>query len=108
MSAIEWLGAALLVSGSLLGIIGGIGILRFPDFYTRLHAVGVTDTLCAGLFLSGLACFFGFSLATVKLALIFFFLLFTSPTACHALAMAAVHGKLEPWKAVDAEKPGGG
>lgn len=99
MSGVDWLGAILLLSGCLLGVIGGIGIVRFPDFYTRLHAAGVTDTLCAGLFLAGLACTFGLSLASVKLAFIFFFLLFTTPTASHALAKAAMRGKLRPWQA---------
>jgi multicomponent Na+:H+ antiporter subunit G len=99
MTAIEWLGAAMLLAGCLFGIIGGIGILRFPDLYTRLHAVGVTDTLCAFLFLGGLACMFGLSLASVKLVLIFFFLWFTSPTSSHALSKAAVHGGLKPWQA---------
>lgn len=103
MSAIEWIGAALLIAGSLLGAIGGIGILRFPDFYTRLHAAGVTDTLCAALFLAGLGCFFGLTTAAIKLALIFFFLMFTTPTASHALAKAAMHGKLEPWRAEERE-----
>ncbi|MEX2482554.1 MAG: monovalent cation/H(+) antiporter subunit G [Gammaproteobacteria bacterium] len=101
MSPVEWLGALLLGAGSLLGVVGGIGILRFPDFYTRLHAAGVTDTLCAGLFLGGLACTFGLSLASVKLAFIFFFLLFTTPTASHALAKAARRAKLAPWQAED-------
>lgn len=98
MSGIEWLGTALLLLGSLLGVIGGIGVLRFPDFFTRLHAAGVTDTLATGLFLAGLACLFGEWQAILKLALIFFFVLFTSPTASHALAKAALHGGLKPWK----------
>lgn len=93
----QWLSAVLLLSGGVLGIVGGIGILRFPDFYTRLHAAGVTDTLCAGLFLGGLALHFGFTLASAKLALIFAFLLFTAPTATHALAKAARNNNLKPW-----------
>jgi multicomponent Na+:H+ antiporter subunit G len=101
MSGLEWLGSILLLAGALLGVIGGIGVMRFPDFYTRLHAVGVTDTLCAGLFLAGLACFFGTWMAALKLGLIFLFLLFTSPTASHALAKSALHGKLRPWQVGD-------
>jgi multicomponent Na+:H+ antiporter subunit G len=97
MDFLQWLSALLLLSGGLLGVVGGIGILRFPDFYTRLHAAGVTDTLCAGLFLGGLALHFGFTLATVKLGLIFAFLLFTAPTATHALAKAARNNGLQPW-----------
>ena len=89
--------AVLLLAGAGLGLVGAIGVVRFPDLYTRLHAAGVTDTLCAGLFLGGLAVHFGWSLATAKLAMIFAFLLFTSPTACHALAKAAYGAGLRPW-----------
>lgn len=85
-----------LLAGGALGIIGGIGIHRFPDFYSRLHAVGITDTLCAMLILLGLGLQSGWSIATFKLALIFVFLFFTSPTASHALANAAQHSGLKP------------
>ncbi|HET6604230.1 MAG TPA: monovalent cation/H(+) antiporter subunit G [Xanthomonadaceae bacterium] len=99
MGPIDILAAALLGAGALLGLIGGIGVLRFPDFYTRLHAAGITDTLCAALFLGGVALHLGDGLAALRLALIFAFLMFTSPTACHALARAARQGGLEPWQA---------
>ena len=85
-----------LVLGGLLGIIGGIGIHRFPDFYTRLHAVGTTDTLCAALFLLGLGLRAGITLASFKLFLIFVFIFFTSPVASHSLANAAMIGGLKP------------
>lgn len=85
-----------ILAGALLGVVGGVGIHRFPDFYTRLHAVGITDTLCAALFLFGLGLQAGLSLASFKLFLIFVFLFFTSPTASHALANAAQHGGLKP------------
>lgn len=85
-----------LVSGGLLGIIGGIGMHRFPDFYTRLHAAGTTDTLCAALFLLGLGLQSGLTLTTFKLFLIFAFIFLTSPTASHSLANAAVIGGLKP------------
>lgn len=97
MDVLQLLSALLLVLGSLLGLVGGIGVLRFPDFYTRMHAASVTDTLCAGLFLAGLSLHFGLSLATVKLLLIFVFILFTSPTAAHALAKTARNSGLAPW-----------
>ena len=86
----------LITAGALLGVAGGIGIHRFPDFYSRLHAVGVTDTLCTALFLVGLSLQTGISLASVKLLLIFIFLFFSSPTATHALADAALLGGLKP------------
>jgi len=90
-------GGTLLGIGSLLLVVGGIGINRFPHFYSRLHAAGVIDTLAAALVLAGLAPAFGATLGTFKLALIFVFLLFTSPTACHALARSAhLSGLREP------------
>jgi multicomponent Na+:H+ antiporter subunit G len=90
---LSWL---CLVSGGVLGVIGAIGIHRFPDFYSRQHATGITDTLCAMLILLGLGLQAGLSLAAFKLSLIFFFLFITSPTASHALANAAMHGGLKP------------
>lgn len=83
--------------GALLLVAGGIGINRFPHFYSRLHASGVIDTLAAALVLAGLAPAFGWTLGTLKLALVLVFLLFTSPTACHALARSAhLSGLREP------------
>lgn len=105
MTVVDLLSALLLGSGALLGVSGGIGLLRFPDFYTRLHAAGVTDTLCSGLFLAGLALQFGWTLATVKLGMIFAFVLFTSPTACHALARTAWKQGLVPWTAARDRSP---
>lgn len=87
--------------GGLLGIIGAIGIHRFPDFYSRLHAVGIADTLSATLILLGLGLQAGLSLASLKLILIFIFLFLTSPTASHALANAALHSGLKPKLASD-------
>lgn len=103
MAAVEVIAALLLGSGALLGLVGGIGLLRFPDFYTRLHAASITDTLCAALFLSGLAVYFGPTLASAKLALIFLFLLFTSPTAAHALGKSALRSGLMPWGVASAD-----
>jgi multicomponent Na+:H+ antiporter subunit G len=85
-----------LLAGSFFGISGGIGLLRFPDFFTRMHATGVTDTLCAALILTGLMFQAGWGLTLVKLFLVLALLLLTSPTATHALARAALHGKLKP------------
>ena len=85
-----------IVIGALLGIASGIGIHRFPDFYSRLHAVGITDTLCAAAYLIGLGMQTGFSIASLKLLLIFIFLFFSSPTATHALADTALLSGLKP------------
>ena len=93
---LEILSWICLVLGGLLGIIGGIGVIRFPDVYTRLHAVGTTDTLCAALFLLGLGFQAGLTLASFKLFLIFVFIFFTSPASSHSLANAAMLGGLKP------------
>jgi multicomponent Na+:H+ antiporter subunit G len=95
-TVINILSWTLLLIGGAFGIIGGLGLLRFPDFYTRLHGAGMTDTLCALLIVGGLALQSGFSLLTIKLILILLFLLFTTPTATHALARAALIDKVEP------------
>ena len=84
-----------LVGGGLFSLIGGIGLLRMPDFYTRTHAASLTDTLGATLILLGLAIHNGIDLVTVKLAIIFLFLFLTSPTAAHALVKAAYSKGLE-------------
>lgn len=96
MILVEVLSWICILAGAFLGIVGGIGIHRFPDFYTRLHAAGITDTLCAALFLLGLGIQAGLTLVSFKLLLIFGFLFFTSPTASHALAYAALKGRLKP------------
>ena len=93
VDASSWL---FLLAGGFFVLVGSIGLLRLPDFFARLHAAGITDTLGAGLVLLGLALQSGFTLVTVKLALFFLFLLMTSPTATHALAKAAIHGNLRP------------
>lgn len=94
VDAASWL---LLVTGGIFGIIGGIGVVRLPDFYSRLHASSVTDTLAAYLILGGLMLQGGLTLVTAKLALILFFLFFTSPVAAHALANTAYNDGLRPW-----------
>ena len=85
-----------LLLGSFLCISGGVGILRFPDFYTRMHAAGVTDTLATAMILIGLMLQNPDGLVVLKLMIILLMTLFISPTASHALASAAAHNKLEP------------
>ena len=85
-----------LLGGGFFGISGAIGLHRFPDFYTRMHATGVTDTLCAALILAGLMLQANSGLVLAKLFLTLALLLLTAPTATHALARAAMHGNLRP------------
>jgi multicomponent Na+:H+ antiporter subunit G len=89
LDTLSWL---FILGGSIFCLIGGIGILRMPDFYTRGHAAGLTDTLGAGLILIGLIFQAGLTLVAVKLSMVFFFLYVTSPTATHALFKSAYAG----------------
>jgi len=95
-TALEVLTWLLLLVGSAAVLIGGIGVLRFPDVYTRMHAAGVTDTAGAGLILTGLMVHEGVTLVAAKLALTLLFLFFTNPTASFSLAHAAMTSGVEP------------
>jgi multicomponent Na+:H+ antiporter subunit G len=86
----------LLAAGGLFCIVGAIGLLRMPDFYTRVHAASVTDTLGAGLILLGLVLQAGWTLVAAKLVMIGLLIFFTSPAATHALARAALGRGLKP------------
>jgi multicomponent Na+:H+ antiporter subunit G len=95
---LDLLSWALILTGGAFGIIGGIGLLRLPDFFSRIHAASLTDSMCAPCIIAGLMLQSGLTLVTVKLAFLVVFLYLTSPTASHALAKAALHGGLEPGK----------
>lgn len=97
MSAlVSWVGDAFLLVGAGLCITGGVGLLRLPDFFSRVHAAGITETLAASLLLSGLMLQMEWSLDLVKVVLIMAFILATNPTASHAMAKAALHGGCRP------------
>jgi len=85
-----------ILSGGAFLLIGGLGLIRLPDFYTRMHAAGIIDTLGADLMLMGMVLQAGFTLVTVKLLLIGVFIFITSPTSTHAVANAALVAGLEP------------
>ena len=95
-SILEVLSWVCLMAGCGFAVTGGIGLLRLPDFFSRTHAGGVTDTMGAGLILVGLMLQSGLSLITLKLAMILIFLFVTSPTSAHALAQAATARGLRP------------
>lgn len=108
--ALDVLSWILLIIGGSCVLIGGIGALRLPDFYTRIHAASLTDTMATILIFVGLILQAGFSLATIKLFAIMLFLLLTGPTATYALANAALLSGLKPKaKAIgDTPKEGAG
>lgn len=86
----------LLTLGGLSVLIGGIGALRMPDLYTRMHAASITDSMGAILVLGGVMLQAGWSLATIKLIAVLLFLLLTSPTSSNALASAALLAGTHP------------
>lgn len=88
-----------LIAGGLFCVIGAVGMLRMPDFYTRMHAASVIDTLGAGLILLGLMMQAGLTLVAVKLLMLGVLIFFASPTATHALARAAMARGLQPLQA---------
>jgi multicomponent Na+:H+ antiporter subunit G len=95
------IGGLLVVAGAVFMLLGSIGILRLPDFYSRTHAATNVDTLGVFLFVIGLAVNEGFSQTTIKLTLVAVFVLLVNPVGTHALANSAMVSGLKPWK-----KPG--
>jgi len=95
LDILSWL---LLATGSLLLVIGGIGMLRFPDFYSRIQAAGLTDTLCSISILTGLLLQADTVPVAAKLLFTLLFLMLTGPTAAHALAKTAHHDQMKPWR----------
>jgi multicomponent Na+:H+ antiporter subunit G len=91
------LAIVLMVIGAFFMTVSCIGLIRLPDFYTRTHAVGKSETLGAILVLGGLAIYNGFALTTVKVLFILVFVLLANPTATHAILRAALRSGLEPW-----------
>lgn len=93
LDIISWI---FLVVGSFFCLSGSIGLLRFPDFFSRIHAASLTDTLGASLILIGLMFQAGWGLALPKLLLILLFSLLAGTTASHAMAKAALKSGLRP------------
>lgn len=88
---------SLIAAGLGFLTIGAIGVLRFPDFFTRSHALGLADTLGIGLVLTGLAVYQGLTLTAVKTILILLFLYHLNPVISHLTLRAALRTGLMPW-----------
>ncbi len=101
LDIVSWI---LIVGGVVFCLIGGYGLLKLKDVYARLHAASLIDTLGVGLILIGLMFQAGFTLVTAKLILILAFIFFTSPTATHALARAAINHDVLPEVDTDEER----
>ena len=104
---LEWLSGLCLLLGGVLCITGGVGMLRMPDFFSRVHASGVTETLAAPLLLSGLLLQMELSLDSVKVIMIMILVLATNPTATHAMAKATLHGGQRPLESANGKDIGG-
>jgi len=92
---------AFLAIGCFFIVVSAIGIVRFPDFYSRMHPAGKSDTLGQAMVLLGLIVHEGFTFVSVKLFLILIFIFIVNPTATHALAKAAYIAGVKPWQKGD-------
>ena len=87
----------LVVLGAFFMFVGSFGIIRLPDFYSRSHAIGKSDTLGIMLVLAGLMVYEGFTPNSFKLVLAIVFVALSNPTGSHAIARAAFRHGLKPW-----------
>ena len=87
----------LILGGAFFLTVSCIGLIRLPDFYTRNHAVGKSETLGTVLILLGLIVYNGWAITGLKVFIILMFVGIANPTATHALLKAAFSTGLEPW-----------
>jgi multicomponent Na+:H+ antiporter subunit G len=105
MSPVEVLASVLLTLGGFFVLVGGIGVMRMPDLYTRIHAASVTETMGTLLVMLGLMVLAGWSLAAFKLFAVLVFLLFTGPVASYAMANTALIAGVVPRLQDDGPEP---
>ena len=91
-------GTIVLGAGLFFTAVAAIGLLRLPDFFSRVHAVSKSETLGIALVLLGLILHEGWSHTSLKLALIVLFIAISNPVAAHVLTRAAVRSGLMPWR----------
>lgn len=101
MDIINIVSGIFIFAGCFFIVVASIGMLRLPDFYTRLHAGGKADTLGQGLIFLGLIIYEGFNLISLKMLFIVVFIFLANPTATHAAAKAAFLSGLKPWRKKD-------
>ena len=97
MTITDIISIIFICSGCFFFMTGSIGLVRFPDFYTRMHATGKSDTLAALLCLSGLAIHHGLTLDSFKIVMIAAFVFMANPTGTHSICRAAFRCKIKPW-----------
>lgn len=89
--------AVLLLGGAFFLGVSIVGLIRLPDFYTRAHAAGKSETLGAMLLLGGLVVYNGFNLVSLKLIMVLALVALTNPTGVHAMTRAALRSGLDIW-----------
>jgi multicomponent Na+:H+ antiporter subunit G len=99
MSLLNGASAVLISAGVVFFIAGTLGLLRFPDLFTRLHALTKADNLGLGLIVAGLALHSGSWVVTIKLVLIWLLVMMSSAVASHLIAQAALRKGVKPWQA---------
>lgn len=88
----------VLAAGLFFHTVAALGVLRLPDFYARLHAVGKAETLGVVLTLAAVILWTGATLTAVKVGLVALFLFLANPTSTHAVGRAALRTGLQPWQ----------
>ena len=101
MLAIDIISTIFLAAGTFFMITGTVGLLKFPDFYTRMHATGKCDTLGQIMIIAGCMIYEGFTFITIKLLLVSAFYLLVGPASTHALMKAAYVTGVPVWKKGD-------
>lgn len=90
--------AILIFLGSLMTVAAGIGVMRLPDVYTRMHAATKVGTLGSGLIMAGVAVHFAEPGIVLRCILIVFFLLLTAPIGAHMIGRAAMRMGIDIWR----------
>ncbi len=98
MSVSDYLSAALLIAGGVFFLAGTLGLLRFPDLYTRLHALTKADNVGLGLMIAGLAIQAESWAVVGKLLLIWGLVLLAGASVAHLIARGALKRGVHPWK----------
>jgi len=98
MTIIDYLSIILIIIGAFFFLAGTLGLLRFPDIYTRLHALTKADNLGLGITIIGLMLQLESIMAVGKLLLIWLLVLLSGASVAHLIAKGAVQRKIRPWK----------
>ncbi len=98
MLPIDYLAACLLIFGAIFFLAGTLGLLRFPDVYTRLHALTKSDNVGLGLVIAGLALQADTGFVVAKLLMIWLLVLLAGSSVAHLIANGAMRRGIRPWR----------